>query len=293
MYELIRLTDRDYYIDCPAKIGLVRLNDTDVIAIDSGNDKDAAKKVLRHVDENGWKLTAVYNTHSHADHIGGNRLLQERTGCPVYAADMEAVYTANPILEPMTLYGGYPFGDLKHKFLLAQDSRVTPLTADCLPQGMEMIPLPGHSFAMVGFRTPDDTVYLGDCISSEETLTKYGIGYLWDVAAALDTLDRVESMTAARFVPAHAPVCTDIAAPAQRNRDAIRQVAETIVNLCRTPIPFEGLLAKLFAAYGMTMNAAQYALIGSTVRSYLAYLHGQGALTFTFEDNRMLWATAQ
>lgn len=85
MYELIPVSEHDYYIDCPAKIGLVRLNDTEVAAIDSGSDKDAAKKVLRHIDANGWKLTAVYVTHSHADHIGGCKLLQDKTGCHVYA----------------------------------------------------------------------------------------------------------------------------------------------------------------------------------------------------------------
>lgn len=72
MYELIQVSEHDYYIDCPAKMGLVRVGDREVVAIDSGSDKDAAKKLLRHVEARGWKLTAVYNTHSHADHIGGN-----------------------------------------------------------------------------------------------------------------------------------------------------------------------------------------------------------------------------
>ncbi len=30
MYELIQVSERDYYIQSPAKIGLVRLNDSDV-----------------------------------------------------------------------------------------------------------------------------------------------------------------------------------------------------------------------------------------------------------------------
>jgi hypothetical protein len=47
MYELIQVSERNYYIQSPAKIGLVRLNDNVVCLIDSGNDKDAGKKVLR------------------------------------------------------------------------------------------------------------------------------------------------------------------------------------------------------------------------------------------------------
>lgn len=76
MYELIQVSDRSYYIQSPAKIGLVRLNDTDVCLIDSGNDKDAGRKVRQILDNNNWRLTAIYNTHSNADHIGGNKYLQ-------------------------------------------------------------------------------------------------------------------------------------------------------------------------------------------------------------------------
>lgn len=44
MYELIQVSDACYYIQSPAKIGLVKLNDTEVCLIDSGNDKDAGAK---------------------------------------------------------------------------------------------------------------------------------------------------------------------------------------------------------------------------------------------------------
>ena len=44
MYELIQAAKNSYYIQSPAKIGLVKLNETEVCLIDSGNDKDAGKK---------------------------------------------------------------------------------------------------------------------------------------------------------------------------------------------------------------------------------------------------------
>ena len=54
MYELIKINDNDYYIDCPAKIGIVKVGGNDVVLIDSGNDKDAGKKILKILDSNGW-----------------------------------------------------------------------------------------------------------------------------------------------------------------------------------------------------------------------------------------------
>ena len=289
MFELVQVSERCYYIQSPAKIGLVRLNDRDVCLIDSGNDKDAGRKVRQHLDLNSWRLTAIYNTHSNADHIGGNQYLQRQTGCRIYAPGIECDLTRHPVLEPSFLYGGFPCGDLRHKFLMAQPSDSLELTPEVLPEGFEMIPLPGHFFEMVGLRTPDDVVYLADCLSSRETLDKYQIGFIYDVAAYLKTLETVKSMEARMFVPAHAAACEEISALAQYNIDKVTEIAERIVGICDRPISFERILQRLFTDYGLTMNFEQYALVGSTVRSYLSWLKDTGRLAVLFEDSMLLW----
>lgn len=289
MYELIQVSERDYYIQSPAKIGLVRLNDSDVCLIDSGNDKDAGRKLRQILDANKWHLTAIYNTHSNADHIGGNQYLQRQTGCRVYAPGIDCAFTRRPILEPSFLYGGFPPRDLRHKFLMAQESDARELTQDVLPEGFELIPLPGHFFDMVGFRTPDDTVYLADCLSSRETLEKYRIGFIYDVAAYLKTLETVKSLQAKQFVPSHAPACSEIASLAQHNMDQVLVIAERIVGICAEPLCFEAVLQRLFSDYGLDMNFEQYVLVGSTVRSYLAWLRDTGRLQVLFENSMLLW----
>ncbi len=292
MYELIPVTDRSYYIQSPAKIGLVKLDDTNVCLIDSGNDKDAGRKVRQILDANGWHLTAIYNTHSNADHIGGNKYLQGQTGCKIYAPGIERAFTRDPILEPSFLYGGYPCKDLRHKFLMAQESDAECLTPDVLPEGFAIIPLPGHFFHMVGFRTPDNVVYLADCLSSRETLDKYQIGFIYDVAAYLKTLEMVKNLDADLFVPAHAAAAADISELAQYNIDKVGKIAEKIVALCATPRCFENILQQLFTEYGLAMNFEQYVLVGSTVRSYLSWLKDTGRIQADFEDNLLLWRQA-
>ena len=289
MYELIQISEHDYYIQSPAKIGLVKLNDTEVCLIDSGNDKDAGRKVRKILDEHGWTLKAVYNTHSNADHIGGNKYLQGQTGCKIYAPGIECDFTRHPILEPSLLYGGYPCKDLRHKFLLAQESGAEYLTKETLPEGFELIPLPGHFFDMAGFRTPDDTVYLADCLSSRETLDKYQIGFIYDVAAYLNTLEKVKTLKARLFVPAHAEAAEDITELAQYNIDKVNEIADKIVSLCKEPLGFEVILQRLFTEYGLVMNFEQYVLVGSTVRSFLAWLKDTGRLNAVFEKNLLLW----
>lgn len=290
MYELIQVSDNSYYIQSPAKIGLVKLTDTEVCLIDSGNDKDAGRKVRQILDANGWKLKAIYNTHSNADHIGGNKYLQGQTGCKIYAPGIDCDFTRHPILEPAFLYGGYPCKDLRHKFLLAQESDAEYLTQDVLPNGMEIINLPGHFFDMVGFRTSDDAVFLADCLSSKETLDKYRIGFIYDVAAYIKTLEMIKSLTAKMFIPAHAAATNDISDLAQYNIDKVNEIAEKIVDVCKKPLCFETILQKLFTEYNLKMNFEQYVLAGSTVRSYLAWLKDTDRLNAVFENNILLWA---
>lgn len=289
MYELIQVAPHTYYIQSPAKIGVVETSDGHVVLIDSGNDKEAGRKVRQHLDRQGWTLDAIYNTHSNADHIGGNAYLAKQTGCALYAPGIEAAFTQHPILEPALLYGGYPMKALRHKFLLAQESDAQPLTPEHLPAGFELIPLPGHFFDMIGLRTPDDVVFLADCLSSQATLDKYQISYVYDVAAYLDTLERIKEMHATLFVPAHADATEDIAPLAQYNIDKVNEIAGHILDFCAAPHTFEEVLQHLFTSYDLAMTFEQYALVGSTVRNYLSWLLDSENLSANFSDNRLLW----
>lgn len=289
MYELMHLSGNTYCIQSPTNIGLVKLNDKDVCLIDSGNDKDSGRKIRQILEANNWNLTAIYNTHANADHIGGNKYLQGQTKCKIYAPGIDCAFTNFPILESSFLYGGYPCKDLRHKFLLAAQSNAESLTENELPDGFEVIKLPGHFFDMVGFRTPDDIVFLADCLSSKNILEKYRISFIYDVSSYIKTLEMVKNLQAKMFVPSHAAITEDIAELAQYNIEMVYEIAEKIVSLCKGPVSFEVILQRLFTEYGLTMNFEQYVLVGSTVRSYLAWLKDTDKLNVLFENNMMLW----
>lgn len=289
MYELIKVSDNCFYVQCPAKVGIVRLSEDRVVLIDSGNDKDAGKKIKKILDENGWVPEAIFNTHSHADHSGGNQYLQRQYGCPVYAQGIERDFIEHTLLEPSFLYGAYPPKELKHKFLMAKESDALPLTEEVMPDGMSIIDLPGHSFDMVGFRTSEDIVYLADCLSSRETLEKYQISFLVDVQAYLDTLEKVMEMEAKLFIPSHAEPTEDIRPLAEINMRKIREIGDALVEICREPLPFDGILKRVFERYGLEMTFEQHALVGSTVRSYLTWLKNEGRLEARIEDNALVW----
>ncbi len=166
---------------------------------------------------------------------------------------------------------------------------MTDFSDESFPKEIEVIPLPGYFFSMVGFRMPDNVVFLADCISSRETLDKYAVSFIYDVEAYLKTLDMVEEMEAAMFVPAHAEASADIKELVRYNRDKVHEVAEKILSICKEPICFERILQEVFKGYGLSMNFEQYVLVGSTVRSYLSWLKDTGRLSAEFQGCMLLW----
>lgn len=170
---------------------------------------------------------------------------------------------------------------------MAQDSDVLDFSDEGFPEEIEVIPLPGHFFDMTGFRTPDDVVFLADCISRRETLEKYAVAFIYDVEAYLQTLDMVEDMEAFMFVPAHAEAAKDVRELVRYNRDQVHKVAERILEICQEPRNFEEILQQVFKGFGLEMNFEQYVLVGSMVRSYLSWLKDSGRLTAVFEDSML------
>ncbi len=291
MYELTKLGEKSYCFNGPARIGLYLQDAQTAYLIDSGNDKDAGRNVLKVLKKNGWNLKGILNTHANADHIGGNRYLQNQTGCKIFTGEIENAFTEHPLLEPSFLYGGYPCRDLRHKFLMAEPSKTVGFDDEDFPREIEIIPLKGHFFNQAGFRIPDGTVFLADCVSSEAILKKYRFWFIYDVAAYLETLDRISDLEAAIFVPSHTETVTDICQLVELNRRSVMAIAGKILTLCRQPKNFERILQELFSEYRLTMNFEQYVLVGSTLRSYLSWLKDSGKMEVIFSDNLLLWQT--
>ena len=60
MYSLNKVEKKTYYIDCPTNIGLYKLNDTDVCIIDSGNDKEAGRKINKILNGIGTIVAVLF-----------------------------------------------------------------------------------------------------------------------------------------------------------------------------------------------------------------------------------------
>ncbi len=285
--ELIKLTDKTYYIKNRTNIGIYLVDDKNVYLIDSGNDKDAGKKILKIIDEQNWNVLGIINTHSHADHCGGNEVIEKRTNCKIYSEGIEKDIINHPLLEASLLYGASPLKELRNKFLMAKPSNCQDLQ---LPNGLEKIDLKGHCFDMIGIKTDDDIYFIGDALADIDTIYKYHMFYIYDVQEYLNTLDFLATLKGKLFIPSHGEATSDISEKIAINRSKINEISNLICEYCIEPKTLEEIIKYLFDHYESVMNLNQYYLIGDTIKAFLSYLNANGEIGYIFKDNKMLWA---
>lgn len=142
---------------------------------------------------------------------------------------------------------------------------------------------------MIGIKTSDNVYFLGDSIFSEETINKYHLFFIYDINEYLNTLDKLSNLNGILYIPSHCEATDDISNLISLNRNKINEIMNKILNYCKNEVSFEEVLRYIFDEYELTMNANQYVLIGSTIRSYLSYLYDNNKITYEFIDNKMLW----
>jgi len=289
--EVLHLRGESYYIPGAVNLGLYG-PPSSTILLDSGNDEAWGRKIYRLLEEEGRTLTLLLNTHSHADHIGGNAYLQKKTGCSIGAPPGETPFIENPYLEPTFLWGAAPFKELCNKFLLAEPSQVSLRVSPGKTVGDTGLiprPLKGHALDMVGFRTPDEVLYLGDSLFSREIIEKYRLLFGVNIREWLETLEELREEEAAYFVPCHAEPVRDITSLIEINRKALLSLTEDVLALCGEPQNRDRLTTSLVRQYGLKMTPSQYVLGSATISACITYLLEEGTLEMIEEEGELLW----
>jgi glyoxylase-like metal-dependent hydrolase (beta-lactamase superfamily II) len=239
--------------------------------------------------------------------MGGAAFIASRAGVPVYASRIEAALCNDPLLEPSFLWGAFPPPELRGKFFMAPACAAVPLNVGAavsnaavpLPAalaGLEVLPLGGHFFGQIGFLAEGaregGILFAGDAVFGPESLAKHPLFFVYDVAAFLESLARIQNCGARVVLPSHGEATEDVAGLCAANRAAVERIAAAIIDACastRDGASAEDVLALLCPRFGFELGWAQYALVGSTVRSFLVYLRALGELEAGFADGRLRW----
>ena len=291
--ELVAVTDNVAYIPGAVNIGVLR-NGERCSVIDTGLDRDSGRNIRKALEAEGLRLEAIINTHSHADHFGGNDYLTRNLKAQVYAPSIESGIIQNPILEPIYLFhGATPIRNLRNKFVLAKPSPVDhiiePGKREIIDLEVEIIPLPGHCFNQVGVLV-DEVLFCADTVFSERVIDKYRIPVVQDVGNHLETLDRLKGIECSRFIPAHTKPVDDIRGLVAKNVATTLGIIEDIKALLDEPKTTERVMSELCTGYGLDLIVVQqYYLIHMTIMAYLGYLYDEKQIDIEMEGNLLRW----
>lgn len=298
--DLIQLTQNAYHLRAGSNAGLL-LRDGRALVVDSGLDRDAARRILKHVAALQVEVAAILITHAHADHFGGAGELKRRTGAPVLAPAFEAAVIENPALEPVYLFAGaQPIKELEGKFILAQPCPVDGLLQagrqELLGFDLEIISAPGHAHNQVLVGAPQEGVcFAADAYFPPEVLDKYGIPFYVDIDQTLATLAALPGLPYGVFAQGHGDAC---------DRSSLEQVldyniarVETIRDLTdaalATPADDSQVLKRVADALGLRIEQpAIYYLTRTTIHACLNSLRRASRAELSLVENRLLWQTA-
>ena len=293
---LIEVADGVAYMPGAVNIGVIRAGG-EAAVVDTGLDKDSGREIRKTLEEEGLKLRAIINTHSHADHYGGNDYLTRNLGAEVYAPEVESSIIQSPILEPLYLFhGAAPIDSLRNRFVMAKPSPVhhvlQPGKVTIIGREIEIVPLPGHSLNQVGVLV-DGALFCADTVFSERVIDKYRIPVVQDVGSHLETLERLGKTRHRLYVPSHTEPVADTTPLTQLNLDTTNRILGDVQSILSEPKTSEQVQAELCTLYGLDLDVVQqYFLIHTTVMAYLGHLHETKRIRAELRGNSLFWMRA-
>lgn len=265
------------------------------LLVDTGLDDSHARKLLRALEETGLTPVAILNTHSHADHHGGNAfILRKFPELPVYAPPVESAIINDPMLEPLYLFGACPPPELRTKFLLAPPSPAQPIRSGVQRLGgvtVELIDVPGHAVQMYAVRV-GELLYAADALNGPDNLHKHPLIFCVDSVQQKASARKLGELDGIRVVlPGHGEPAADLRALAEVNVEQYGQTTRNALEAVRQgEATIDELLARVCNDLNIQMsNAPSVVLNRSVISAHLVELQQAGQVTQAVKDNRLLF----
>ncbi|AWT36651.1 zinc metallohydrolase [Deinococcus arenae] len=266
------------------------------LLVDTGLDDGHARKLLRGLTELNLTPTGILNTHSHADHHGGNAfILKKFPELKVFAPPLEDAIITHPILEPIGLFGARPPKELQSKFLLAPPSpaRLAPEPGLTRIGGvsLELIEVAGHASLMYAVRV-GGVLYAADALFGPEALVKHPLVFCQDSALQKEAAARLGELEGVQVtLPGHGDPTGDLPGLVAANLSALERVTDAVRAAVRVgEAGVDDLLARVCDALGVQMtNAGAVVLNRAVVSAHLTELLERGEVGLRVAGNRLVF----
>lgn len=270
-------------------IPFFRLNDREVILLDSGffsKDRQALHDYLR---DNHLRVAAILGTHAHQDHAGNLAYFQQCHGSEVILPEAEAAFLSSVDMIRV-LYPTDTRVQAQDSFahlLVRADRTYSPDCSEIQVQGetFGLLPLPGHTPGHTGIVTPDDILYAADAVVDEATLSRIRLPstFCWEDDFASKEVLRHQVHRG--YLLAHTGYHEDLHALIDRNLADRQLQLQAILALLYRPMSISEFEQEVW----QNLNLSCHTVMGiikfrRNLRYALEYLISIGAVRLVFQD---------
>ncbi len=291
---MIELARGIYYLAGGVNCGILETGDGGCLIVDTGNSDDSGKKLLKACRAKNLEPRAIINTHSHADHYGGNAFLLKHLEIPVYAPIFEESILRYPILEPIYLWSGArAHKELQNRFLLAGASPAKVLNEagkrKIAGLEIELLEVSGHAHIQFAVKV-NDVLFAADAVFGQAILEKHPLSFMVDIQLAREAIETVRASGARIVLPGHGEPTTEIDALCDANVAALERSNQAVLSACFDVGTTPEILARVCAMLEVQMtDLTRYVLNQTAVLAHLTDLEERGLVRHSIVRNVLVW----
>lgn len=274
-------------------IGVYRLNDNDVILLDSGTSYGGAetKKLMAVVEGADLRVKAVIATHGHLDHIGNNENLIKMFDTKVYMYGAEA-YMCSDMDSLRMQHSLVPFDETIEKALKCMKSRVDVFidphvrSVDICGRKFGIIHTPGHSMSHISIITPDNIGMLGDALMTENEIVKTKIPYASNFAVDFASKRKLPELNCDRYIISHRGVRSgwELEREVEANINYLKTRADVVLSYIEDGMCFDDIAAAVVTCMNIKISNRYYFFdIHGMIMPYVQYLEESGKVETYYE----------
>lgn len=274
-------------------MGVYRLNDRDVIMMDSGTSYGGVetKKLMAVIEGAGLNVKAVIATHGHLDHIGNNEELVKMFDTKIYMYGAEA-YLCRDLDSLRMQHSLVPFDDTIEKALRCMKSRVdhfidpSARSVEICGKKFGVIHTPGHSMSHISIITPDNIGMLGDALMTENEIVKTKIPYASNFAVDFASKRKLPELNCDRYIISHRGVRSgwELEREVEANINYLRTRADVVLSYIEDGMCFDDIAAAVINCMNIKIGNRYYFFdIHAMIMPYVQYLEETGKVETRYE----------
>ena len=272
-----------------AVLGMYRLNEREIVLLDTGVRKKDRAALDALIEENGFAVKGIFCSHAHYDHTGNTSYLREKWCAQTAAQIIEAGIAATP----EAYHGNYPYTTYAQcrawfdeecfptdVVIGRDDDHVSFCGAE-----FGIVQLPGHAAGQIGIITPDNVAYLADCLIGPATLASSKLPTSMCIEDDLRSKEKVRALGCSAFILAHHDVIAgDIGPTVDANIAFYHRKAQEMLDCLRDGMTADQWRTELSVIMGFrTHNDFKLGVIRRNFASFLLYLEDIGRVSVQWD----------